>query len=371
MLPVQMMNPIRMNRKGLETGLLYWLVHFLVEIMSFSLLGCKMPIEIVGLTALMFDALAFVPQAFFGLFIQKFRKVDLASIAVAMLGLSVIMFAFETTLPVIIGVVLLALGNAILHEYGAIETVRDSKGAIAPSAIFVGGGSFGLVLGKFFFTLGISTYFLLIPVGLLEVLVLILRQRSQRCDCEQESFPIFDYCRPKASPVLVIVLVIVITAVRGYIGYAIPISWCESFGDFLMLYFFMGTGKMLGGILTDRFGAGNVGVVSALACIPFLILGANNTFLSVIGVMMFSMTMAITYGMGLSVIPNLPGVAFGATTIGLFIGTFVTIFFKPDKSASTVLVVSMSVLCSVLFALVLKTGLGKKKKGKVSSGDSI
>ena len=126
-----------------------------------------------------------------------------------------------------------------------------------------------------------------------------------------------------------------------------------------------------GGILTDRFGAGNVGVVSALACIPFLILGANNTFLSVIGVMMFSMTMAITYGMGLSVIPNLPGVAFGATTIGLFIGTFVTIFFKPDKSASTVLVVSMSVLCSVLFALVLKTGLGKKKKGKVSSGDSI
>ena len=82
----------------------------------------------------------------------------------------------------------------------------------------------------------------------------------------------------------------------------------------------MGAGKALGGWLSDRFGARRVGVLSTLLCIPFLLFGRDLMLVSILGVFCFSLTMSITYGMLLSVMGDRPGVAFGITTLGLFVG---------------------------------------------------
>ena len=65
--------------------------------------------------------------------------------------------------------------------------------------------------------------------------------------------------------------------------------------------------------------------------------------ISVIGVFLFSMTMSITFGMLLSVIKENPGLAFGVTTLGLFLGICPVLFFgKFGYLIDSILVVIMS-----------------------------
>ena len=75
---------------------------------------------------------------------------------------------------------------------------------------------------------------------------------------------------------------------------------------------------------------------------------------SIIGVMFFSMTMSITLGILVSVLKNSPGLAFGITTIGLFLGTAPIFFIKLTQEINIILIVVISILCSIALGSVLK-----------------
>lgn len=345
--------------EGNITGSLYFVLHLLVEIICFALLGSKYPVEYVALTAFLYDALAFVPQGLLGELITKFRKIDLATVGVVFLGISILLFENPNFFVHIAAILFVTFGNAILHEYGAVETVRDANGKLAPSAIFVAGGSFGVVLGKYYNKLNISIYWLLILVLILEAMVIFLRIRSKSRDERFKNLVKVNICRENIPAGIIIAAALIVTTIRGFIGYAIPTSWCKTVPDFFLLFFLMGAGKALGGILADKFGAGIVGVLSTLLCIPMIIIGRNITVVSVIGVMLFSMTMAITFGMALDALKDNPGIAFGVTTIGLFLGTVVTVFYKPGLTMACILVTVFSVICSAILFMTLKM---KKQK---------
>ena len=126
-----------------------------------------------------------------------------------------------------------------------------------------------------------------------------------------------------------------------------------------ILFFVMGVGKGIGGLLADRYGARRVGVISTLTCIPFLLLGKDVMMISILGVFLFSMTMSITFGMLMSVIPDDPGLAFGMTTIGLFLGVCpMLIWGSFGDRMNGVLVVALSVVCAGGLGITLK----KKEK---------
>lgn len=340
--------------KGYKTGIAYWFVHFLVEIVCFALIASKYPIEYAALTAFIYDATAFVPQGIIGELIQKYKKFDFASIAVIFMGISVLIFEIPNIYVHLAAVLLLAIGNAILHEYGAIDTVRVSNGKLAPSAVFVSGGSFGLVIGKFFYDFKLPTYSLIVPVVIIELMMIILRKTASKEEIANNDFPTFKICKPQIPVAIILIAAFSVTAVRGYIGYAIPISWCKRTFDFYVLYFLMGLGKGIGGILADKFGAGLIGVSSTLLCIPLLIWGRDNMLVSVFGIFLFSMTMSITFGMALCALGKNPGLAFGVTTIALFISTLPPMFYKPDMNTSCILVAGLSILCSVILFTTLK-----------------
>ena len=138
-----------------------------------------------------------------------------------------------------------------------------------------------------------------------------------------------------------------VTLVRSFIGYAIPISWKKEEWQSFLLFFSMGCGKAFGGWLADKLGAYKVGVATTLLAIPFLVLGDSVMVVSIVGIFLFSMTMSITFGMFLSVIKNNPGFAFGLTTIALATGALpVVIFGTFDKLLNIVLVVVLSLLCA-------------------------
>jgi hypothetical protein len=56
----------------------------------------------------------------------------------------------------------------------------------------------------------------------------------------------------------------------------------------------MGFGKALGGIISDLIGVRKTAIISTVGALPFLLFGDNYMIISLLGVLMFSMTMSIT-----------------------------------------------------------------------------
>ena len=77
---------------------------------------------------------------------------------------------------------------------------------------------------------------------------------------------------------------------------------------------------------------------------------------SIIGVMMFSMTMSITLGILVSTLKETPGLAFGITTIGLFLGTVPIFFIKLIQEINIILIIVISIICSIALGAILKEG---------------
>ena len=75
---------------------------------------------------------------------------------------------------------------------------------------------------------------------------------------------------------------------------------------------------------------------------------------SLIGLMLFSMTMSITLGILVSKLKKTPGLAFGLTTIGLFLGSVPAFFIKFNTVTNIVLIIVMSILCALALGYVLK-----------------
>jgi MFS family permease len=137
-------------------------------------------------------------------------------------------------------------------------------------------------------------------------------------------------------------------------GYGIPTSWNKTVFQTVLLFVTMGIGKALGGILSDKFGMRKVAIISTLLAVPFLCFGDKIMIVSLIGVMMFSMTMAITLAILVSVLKDNPGLAFGITTIGLFLGTAPIFFIKISQTLNIIIICVFSVLCSIALGYILK-----------------
>jgi len=66
------------------------------------------------------------------------------------------------------------------------------------------------------------------------------------------------------------------------------------------------------------------------------------------------MTMSITLGILVSVLKEKPGLAFGITTIGLFLGTAPIFFISVNMTVNIVIIIVFSIICSILLNYVLK-----------------
>lgn len=334
------------------TGYLYFYIHFVVEVLCFFVLA-----RLIGdspflwMAPLLYDALAFVPQAIIGYASDKFPKIKIGFIGVAFLLVGFILFGLDLVNPYV-SLSILCLGNGFLHVDGAEVTLRASRGKLSHSAIFVSGGSFGVITGKL---IGKSQLSFWILVGLgLSMIPFIILANMYKDDIKEDKLE-FDYANSKINGGLIIILAVFVVIVRGYMGYGIPTSWNKSVYQTILLYCAMGFGKALGGILSDMYGVKRIGVLSSLLALPFLLFGDNLMVVSLIGVLFFSMTMSITLALIASVLKRTPGLAFGMTTIGLFIGTVPIFFFKLTTTLANCIVITIfTLLCVLIFKFIIK-----------------
>ena len=331
------------------TGIKYFIVHACVEIVCFYLLRYHYPVILSGIIALTFDFFAFLPQGVIGDFIIRHKNLPYETIGNCLMLVSVFL-VWSSYKPIhVTGYIVLAIGNAILHECGAISTVADSDGRLFPSSLFVSGGSFGLVIGQTLGINGLPPYFLIIPLAVSEICCL-----SAKSSLRKENYPVFDCVNKKIPAGIILLAAFIVTSVRSYIGYAIPISWNKEVWQTFFLFFIMGFGKALGGLLADTIGFRKTAWIGTLVAVPFLLFGDTLMVVSCIGVFFFSMTMSITFAMCLSVLKKNPGMAFGITTAALFLGLLPVFFVRFDIFVNAILITAFSLLSFVLLFHTLK-----------------
>lgn len=346
---------MKLSVKSLGTGFLYFYVHFVLEVICFFSLGRYFEsTPIMWLIVFAYDILAFVPQSIIGYISDKFPRIPLGYIGLSLLFVALIL---QNTVPFpFVSLIPLCIGNACVHVKGAEVTLRTSNGSLSHSAIFVSGGSFGVVTGKLLSKTTLPWWLLLIlivtavPFIMLGDTYCTGEKYRKSAECRN-----YRYNDPKVSAALVIVMAVFVVIVRGYMAYAIPTSWNKTTLQTILLYVFMGTGKALGGVLSDLFGVKKVALSSVVLSLPFLMFGDNHMIISLIGLMLFSMTMSITLGILVSVLPGSPGLAFGLTTIGLFIGSAPAAFFKVSGLVANCIMLSvMTAVCFVCFMISIR-----------------
>lgn len=336
--------------KNIEVGYIYFYVHFVTEVLCFYVLTKQIGnSSFLWAFPLIYDAVAFVPQSIIGYVSDYFPKINMGIIGTILLVLGIIFFRIN--IPKFISLIVLCFGNAFLHVDGAEVTLRSSKGKLSHSAIFVAGGSFGVIAGKLLASTNIN-YPIVALFGLTMIPFVLLGNcyRNEKSTCKE-----FNYNSLKVPGGLVVILSVLIVIVRGYMGYGIPTSWNKTIFQTIMLYVSMGVGKALGGILADYFGVRKVALISSLLALPFLLFGDNVMMISLIGVLLFSMTMSITLALLVSVLKNTPGLAFGLTTIGLFLGTVPIFFFKFETVlANSVIIAILTILCFMIMSIIIR-----------------
>lgn len=346
-----------LKAKNIATGYLYFYIHLITEIVCFYFLSkVTNNSRFVWLVPFIYDGMAFVPQAIIGYISDKFPRIKFSIIGMFMMFVSYVMF-FGMNVNVYIALIILCLGNACVHINGAEVTLKTSNGKLSHSAIFVAGGSFGVILGKILASSIIPFWVILILIiTTIPFIMLAGTYQNKNDNCEK-----FNYANKKISPKIIIFLAVLVVMIRGYIGYGLPTSWNKTIIQTVILYFTMGLGKALGGILSDAFGIRKIAVISTLAAIPFLYFGENIMIISLIGVMFFSMTMSITLAILVSALKKTPGLAFGLTTIGLFLGTVPIFFVKIINPIFNFGLISvMSLVCTIILLFILDKKGGKK-----------
>ena len=312
-------------KKGLTintVGILYAFIHFSVEVSCFYFLFSRLSDNpLWWALALLYDALAFVPQSFFGLIADKHRKFNYGA-----LGCILMIIGF--VVPVnILALFILCIGNALVHIAGAEKTLNGANGKITPCSIYVGGGSAGVITGQLLGLLGLPLLSL-IPLGLM-VLSLGLTFVISALYSPQKDTKAFEITADR-STALIVIFAFIAVAIRSYIGYAIPTDWNKTKLQAILLFFFMGAGKILGGVLSDKFGYRKTTFISLICSLPFLLFGNSVMTVSLIGIGLFSMTMPITVAILVSELKDNPCFAFGITTVALFAGIVPAFFIKPE-----------------------------------------
>ena len=339
-------------------GLMYFIVHFIIEITSYYVAYSYVDDVQFMTFAFIYDMLAFIPEGLYGMLNDIGLKIRFGYIGMSIAGAALLMLAFDAD-PVM-AIVTVAIGNGMIHVEGAQMTLRSSGGKMFPSALFVAGGAFGVVTGRLLAAGGVPVVPVII-VHCLMIVPIILADKQKEMVVAGELAD-YNYADERISRGIVIGIAVFIVMLRSYMGSVIPTSWNDDSVTLILLFSSMGLGKALGGYLIDRIGMMATVFISTICSLPFLIFGDKLMVVSLIGLMLFSMTMAVALGLLVSVMKGYPGLAFGLTTVGLFFGVFIEAFIRSeDLFINCVSLAVMTLISYFALRLIVRKDNGVKK----------
>ena len=154
-------------------------------------------------------------------------------------------------------------------------------------------------------------------------------------------------------------LIFFVVIIRSYYGFAAKFSWNRGFVTGLIFTLCVVAGKFTGGILADKLGVKWASVIS-LGGAGLLALAAEvSPVAGCVSILLFNMTMPVTLVLLTDLWNELPGFAFGALMMALFLGTLPDMAWNIHWLSSPV---GLLILCMISLALLLGAIFMKERK---------
>jgi FSR family fosmidomycin resistance protein-like MFS transporter len=163
---------------------------------------------------------------------------------------------------------------------------------------------------------------------------------------------------------IIILLILISITVRSLIGLSIKFPWKSDFYLLIILTFVIASGKVLGGILADKFGWMKPGLFGLLLSIPLLSFGYTNPVLGLVGICIFNFSMPITLIAISKILPGKAGLSFGLTTMAILIGALPTFSSLKYLIRNEWIVFSFISISTIAFYLGLKFTVNKILKNE-------
>ena len=150
---------------------------------------------------------------------------------------------------------------------------------------------------------------------------------------------------------LLLTLILLAVVIRALAGGLAPAGWRQGDTAIMLAGCAAAAGKALGGMAGDRWGFRPTALVSLLLSLPLLCRSWQLMGLPLLGLLLFNMAMPLTLCATYELLPDSPGLAFGATTLALLAGTVPLFFLDLTYRAATVSVAVSGLIAVACLAL--------------------
>ncbi len=322
---------------------IYSLVHCIVDLSCAAYLSSKIvtsfdPIR-VSTFIILYNCLAFITQWPLGVLFNNKNK----NAYVSMVGCVLILLGYIFGKIILLPVILIGLGNAFFHIGGGIDVLNISNKKASKIGIYVAPGALGLFIGTSINKLKYPIW-IVIVVLIISIIALYLLGKNTHTKIKQKEISILDL---EFNKQIIAYFIILTICMRGTLGFILNYSWKSNFSLAFLLVIMVVLGKMLGGILADKFGLGKIGTISLLISAILFIFSFDSVVVAMISILLFNMTMPLTLIL-LSNYLNHYGLAFGLNTAALCFGCLLC--FEP---ISSILFTRVGLFSLVFISLIL------------------
>ena len=313
------------------TTFAYALCHFVVDFACVSSMLCAVSrvlgdsgqgsMEVVALSILLYDIVAFTLQLPIGIALDQLDKNSYAALlSYALVGAGVILSLVPIALLEWPAILLLAIGNALFHSAGGLSVLNISQKHAGPSGIFIATGAIGVFLGTHSAQMGrLQIAFSLLVLLFLCALITLVVQKVNKKYWNVHNVS-FDISELSFNTLLAIVLLSLVVALRSYAGMVMAFPWKSEMLLLVLSILGVFAGKALGGVVADRIGFRTTAIFSLIVAATLFVPSWEIPVMGLLGVFFFNFTMSITLASLANILPNAKGTAFGLASFSLAVG---------------------------------------------------
>ncbi|MBF0904093.1 MAG: fosmidomycin resistance protein [Atopobium sp.] len=313
------------------TTFAFALCHFVVDFACVSTMLCAVSrvlgesgqgsLELVALSILLYDVVAFAFQLPVGIALDKLDKNSLAAmLSYALVSGGVLLSLVPFALFEWLAVLLLAAGNALFHCAGGLCVLNISQKHAGPSGIFIATGAVGVFLGTFSAQYGRLqvAFSLLVLLFLCASITRVVQKVNKKYwNIHNAPFAIPEF---SSRTLLAIALLCFVVAFRSYTGMVMAFPWKSEMLLLGLSILGVFAGKALGGMVADRIGFRTTAIFSLIAAATLFVPSWEMPLMGLLAVFFFNFTMAITLASLANILHEAKGTAFGLASFSLAIG---------------------------------------------------
>lgn len=344
------------------TTFAFALCHFVVDFACVSTMLCAVSrvlgesgqgsMEVVALSILLYDIVAFTLQLPIGIALDQLDKNSYAALlSYALVGAGVVLSLVPIALLEWPAILLLAVGNALFHSAGGLIVLNISQKHAGPSGIFIATGAIGVFLGTQSAQMErLQIAFSLLVLLFLCALITLVVQKVNKKYWNVHNVA-FDIPKFSSNTLLAIALLTLVVALRSYAGMVMAFPWKSQMLLLVLSILGVFAGKALGGMVADRIGFRTTAIFLLIAAATLFAPSWEVPVMGLLGVFFFNFTMSITLASLANILPNAKGTAFGLASFSLAVGALPALLgFRVEHP------VMLSVI-SLVSALALGVGL--------------